>query len=75
MGEYNTMYRVVIDVHDLAVRRRHLRDLVSVTSDRLPTRTFLCRSLMTEVVIPPKRANGLSIELRVRGGNAVFNDP
>jgi hypothetical protein len=24
------MYRVVVDVHDLAVRRRHLRDLVSV---------------------------------------------
>jgi hypothetical protein len=31
--------------------------------------------LMAEVVIPPKRANGISIQLRVRGGDAVFDNP
>jgi hypothetical protein len=32
-------------------------------------------SFMAEVEMPPERANGIAIQLRVRGRDAVFDDP
>jgi hypothetical protein len=30
---------------------------------------------MADVVIPPERVDGIPVQLRMRGGDAGFNDP